>query len=69
MPGDPGGKAVQKREYRGFPKKLPCLVCGKDRVAKWPGDRIHAACREARAQAVAAEYTLIARRALREHDE
>ena len=47
---------VYRRRYRGFPKRLPCLVCGKLRTARSPSVRIHAACRRARLAQVAAEF-------------
>lgn len=28
----------------GWPRKKPCLRCGRLRVAEHPGDRLHAAC-------------------------
>lgn len=41
----------------GFPKQLPCLVCGRARKSTWPGDRIHPQCRRARAGIALAEFT------------
>ena len=46
-------KAESRRAFRryppGFPKMLPCLVCDKPKRSTWPGDRVHPACRKARA--------------------
>lgn len=46
-------KAADRAAFRhfppGFPKMLPCLVCDKPKRSTWPGDRVHPACRKARA--------------------
>lgn len=43
--------------FRKFPKKLPCLVCGRRRRSTWAGDRIHPACNRARS-GVIDEYAM-----------
>lgn len=49
MPSAPRpARLVFKREFDGFPKFLPCLVCGKPRQARSPAVRLHASCRKAR---------------------
>jgi hypothetical protein len=37
-----------RRHYPGFPKKLPCLVCGRLKKSLWPGERIHFNCKRDR---------------------
>ncbi len=54
-----GPRLAPHRRYRGFPKQLPCLVCGRPRCSTWPGDRIHVACRKARAAVAAAELFIL----------
>lgn len=48
-----------RRRYPGFPKRLPCLVCGRPRVAQSPAERIHASCRKARLAQCAVEFTTL----------
>lgn len=47
---------ISRPRVKGFPKRLPCLVCGRSRVARSPGVRIHAACRKARLKQCAVEF-------------
>lgn len=47
-----------RRHFPGFPKKLPCLICGRSRRAQWPGDRLHSSCQKERDEQVAHEYRL-----------
>jgi len=51
---------------KGFPKELPCLVCGRPRKSTWPGDRLHKTCREQRSAAVAMEFVMRSYGPLRE---
>ncbi len=37
-------ESAYRKRFNGFPKRLPCLVCGRMRRASGPGHRIHAAC-------------------------
>ena len=50
------------RPRPGWPKVLPCLRCGRARVATGPGDRFHASCRAIVWEAAAAlpDVTLLA---------
>jgi hypothetical protein len=47
---------ITRRLAPGFPKKLPCLICGRLRRSSWPGDRIHEPCQKERAEQIAHEY-------------
>ena len=48
------GRAIRAddaaRRRRGFPKRLPCLRCGRRRWSHSPSDRLHDACRKSAAE-------------------
>lgn len=48
-----------RRTVPGFPKKLPCLICGRPRRSSWPGDRIHPTCQKEREQQAVGEYLIL----------
>lgn len=54
-----GSIKTYRGRHPGFPKKLPCLVCGRPRKAHSPSLRIHAACRKARLKQCAVEFTTL----------
>jgi len=54
-----GNITTFRGDHAGFPKKLPCLVCGRLRKAYSPSVRIHAACRKARLKQCAVEFTTL----------
>jgi len=37
-----------KRKFKGFPKRMPCLGCGRMRLTHSPATRFHPGCRKAR---------------------
>jgi hypothetical protein len=58
-----------KRTFKGFPKRLPCLVCGRFRTAQSPAHRIHFACRKTYSQYFGVEsFIVIAARESREDE-
>jgi hypothetical protein len=47
MPRERGPTPPKPRSRPGWPKPLPCLVCGRVRASVGPADRIHPGCRRA----------------------
>jgi hypothetical protein len=51
--------AAFKRKYKGFPKRMPCLGCGRMRLTRSPAIRFHPGCRKARLKSYDVEFVTL----------